>query len=81
MTSHEPMVFFGRIPPDLCTFSVLQPSLKIPPIVILWLFCLRWDLSKIFIFHSKFKCYLFKNSYPDSTDPLLSHSRPKLHPP
>jgi|SRR6218665_1389187 len=26
------------------------------------------------VFHSKLKCHLFKNSYPDSSDPLSSHS-------
>jgi len=33
------------------------------------------------VFHLKLKCHLFKNSYPDSSDPLSSHSLPKLHPP
>src|SRR6218665_734331 len=32
-------------------------------------------------FHSKLKFHLFKNSYPDSPDPLSPHSQPKLHPP
>src|SRR6218665_677252 len=32
-------------------------------------------------FHSKLESHLFKNSYPDSSDPPSSQSRPKQHPP
>src|SRR6218665_2475539 len=32
-------------------------------------------------FHSKLKIHLFKNSYPNSPDPLSPHSSPELHPP
>jgi len=32
-------------------------------------------------FHSKLKSHLFKNSYPDSSDPPSSKSRPKWHSP
>ena len=32
-------------------------------------------------FRSKIKSFLFKNSYPDSSDPVPSNPRPKRHPP
>ena len=31
-------------------------------------------------FHPKLKCHLFKNSYPDSSDPTSSHCRPNRRP-
>jgi len=68
------------IPPELRTFSLPPPSSS--------------QITKHHLhpaepaphsvtprtFHSKLKFHLFKNSYPDSPDPLSPHSSPKVHP-
>src|SRR5688572_7875441 len=68
---------WNDLPPEFRTFSVPQPSSPIThhhphqaPLSI---------TAKAF--HSKLKSLLFKNSYPDSTDPVPLNSRPKRHPP
>src|SRR6218665_876686 len=74
----RPQRAFLRQGDFLCTFSLPPPSslqitkhhLHPAPLSV----TLR-------TFHSKLKFHLFKNLYPDSSDPLSPHPPPKLHPP
>ena len=60
---------WNDLPHELRTFSFPPPSLKMNNH--------HLSLAPLSItprvFHSKLKCHLFKNSYPDSFDPLSFH--------
>src|SRR3984885_9721317 len=83
--SHTAPRLWNDLPSELRKLSVSSPSSSTihpsPPLITHH----QLPQSPLSIsphaFHSKLKSYLFKNSYPDSSDPPPSISRPKRHPP
>ena len=72
-----PHFYYGCLNPEGHDFycSSMHHRWK-SPTTILFLLLLHLPLPDL---HSKLKCHLFKKSYPDSSDPLSFHSRPKRH--
>jgi hypothetical protein len=83
--SHTAPRLWNDLPSELRKLSVSSPSSSTihpsPPLITHH----QLPQSPLSIsphaFHSKLKSYLFKNSYPDSSDAPPSISRPKRHPP